>query len=389
LSENDRAFFEPQFGDDFSQVRVHTDIRAAETAKSLKTRAFTVGRDIAFGAGQYAPESHEGRQLLAHELTHVVQQNDGVSAYIQRNNPRSVSNMTMQEKWSIVYEAAVYGAGGGMVMALTILLGFILLIALAAVILGIICPPCIATISAFLATTIWGASVAIWLTALLASIGAAVAIGTMRSEYAIVNTAVGQAQTEDDLRRAGQRWGHNTGRELVNLIASIFAASSRVRTFVGNLARRLSGLRSAPRPTLAESRRELHGLLEARIGQINAARGDLTIFNRTVRVLTSRGNTVRPLADVATDVNELLTGFRRVRTVTEAGRYGHGTATWIESLDGRFTVRITHSQVGAAPVGEPPVPRIHIFTGRTGGHGSHVCLPSGTTLNDIMGALGL
>jgi len=74
LPEATRAFFEPRFGADFSQVRVHTDARAADTARAINAKAFTVGRDIAFGAGQYAPESPEGRRLLAHELAHVVQQ---------------------------------------------------------------------------------------------------------------------------------------------------------------------------------------------------------------------------------------------------------------------------------------------------------------------------
>jgi hypothetical protein len=74
LPQATRAFFEPRFGADFSPVRVHTDTRAAETAKTIHARAFTVGRNIAFGTGQYAPESREGQQLLAHELTHVVQQ---------------------------------------------------------------------------------------------------------------------------------------------------------------------------------------------------------------------------------------------------------------------------------------------------------------------------
>jgi hypothetical protein len=78
-----RAFFEPRFGADFSQVRVHTDARAADTAQSLDAKAFTVGRDIAFAPGQYAPESQAGRHLLAHELTHVVQQ-EGTHERVQR-----------------------------------------------------------------------------------------------------------------------------------------------------------------------------------------------------------------------------------------------------------------------------------------------------------------
>jgi len=74
LSEATKSFFEPRFGVDFSQVRIHTDSRAAETAESINARAFTAGRNIAFGSGQYAPHSHAGQKILAHELTHVLQQ---------------------------------------------------------------------------------------------------------------------------------------------------------------------------------------------------------------------------------------------------------------------------------------------------------------------------
>ncbi len=82
LPDATRAAFEPRFGYDFSHVRVHTDEQAADTAKSLKARAFTVGHDIAFGAGEYAPESAAGQKLLAHELTHVIQQ-DGHMATLR------------------------------------------------------------------------------------------------------------------------------------------------------------------------------------------------------------------------------------------------------------------------------------------------------------------
>jgi hypothetical protein len=75
LAESERGFFEPRFGYDFGQVRVHTDARAAETARALDARAYTMGRNIAFRAGQYAPETTIGKRLLAHELTHVIQQN--------------------------------------------------------------------------------------------------------------------------------------------------------------------------------------------------------------------------------------------------------------------------------------------------------------------------
>ncbi|MFO1207198.1 MAG: DUF4157 domain-containing protein, partial [Burkholderiales bacterium] len=74
-----RAFFEPRFGADFSNVRVHTGAKAEEIAKSINARAFTIGQNIAFSAGEYAPETTAGRKLLAHELTHVVQQAGGIN----------------------------------------------------------------------------------------------------------------------------------------------------------------------------------------------------------------------------------------------------------------------------------------------------------------------
>ena len=77
LSENDRAFFESRFGRDFVLVRIHTDTRAAESAQAVNARAFTVGKDVVFGAGLFAPGTHGGRRLLAHELAHVVQQRGG------------------------------------------------------------------------------------------------------------------------------------------------------------------------------------------------------------------------------------------------------------------------------------------------------------------------
>lgn len=69
-----RAFMEPRFGYDFSQVRVHTDAKAAESALAVDALAYTVGRDVVLGARQYDPSSREGRKLLAHELVHLRQQ---------------------------------------------------------------------------------------------------------------------------------------------------------------------------------------------------------------------------------------------------------------------------------------------------------------------------
>ncbi|HTB80774.1 MAG TPA: DUF4157 domain-containing protein [Opitutaceae bacterium] len=74
LAEPVRASMESRFGHDFSRIRIHTHETAAALAASINARAFTLGRDLVFGAGQYAPGSETGRRLIAHELTHSIQQ---------------------------------------------------------------------------------------------------------------------------------------------------------------------------------------------------------------------------------------------------------------------------------------------------------------------------
>lgn len=107
LDQQTRSFMEPQFGHDFSQVRVHTDTRATEAARTLNARAFTIGSDIAFAQGSYQPETSAGRQLLAHELTHVVQQGrapeavqraEGGAMPLLRSGSRAPEVITLQQQ---------------------------------------------------------------------------------------------------------------------------------------------------------------------------------------------------------------------------------------------------------------------------------------------------
>ncbi|MEM9292152.1 MAG: DUF4157 domain-containing protein [Acidobacteriota bacterium] len=83
LPRSERTFFEPRLGTDLSAVRVHTGARAEAAAESVSARAFALGSDIAFGAGEFRPGSAEGRRLIAHELTHTLQQRT-VSPRVQR-----------------------------------------------------------------------------------------------------------------------------------------------------------------------------------------------------------------------------------------------------------------------------------------------------------------
>lgn len=74
LDASAQSFMESRFGFDFSRVRIHTDAKAVESARAIQAQAYSVGGDVVFGSGQYSPSTIEGRKLLAHELTHVVQQ---------------------------------------------------------------------------------------------------------------------------------------------------------------------------------------------------------------------------------------------------------------------------------------------------------------------------
>ena len=95
-----RSFFEPRFGQSFAGVRIHTGAQAARSAESIGATAYTIGRDIVFGANQYSPHTSEGRRLLAHELTHVVQQSQstGTAPMLQRDIPKPGSAADKIEK---------------------------------------------------------------------------------------------------------------------------------------------------------------------------------------------------------------------------------------------------------------------------------------------------
>jgi hypothetical protein len=90
LDAKTSAYMESRFGHDFSQVRVHNDAQAAESAQVLGAHAYTLGEHIVFGRGEYAPQTTEGRKTLAHELTHVVQQGGtGQVSQLQVGSPFS------------------------------------------------------------------------------------------------------------------------------------------------------------------------------------------------------------------------------------------------------------------------------------------------------------
>ena len=77
LDSKTRGYMESRLGEDFSDVRVHTGGKADESARSINAQAYTVGNDVVFGGGKYQPDTPTGQRVIAHELTHVVQQRSG------------------------------------------------------------------------------------------------------------------------------------------------------------------------------------------------------------------------------------------------------------------------------------------------------------------------
>jgi pyrrolidone-carboxylate peptidase len=111
LDQQTRSFMEPHFGHDFSRVRVHTDNKAAESARSVNAKAYTVGQDVVFGAGQYAASDTIGKQLLAHELTHVLQHDRRLDESSIENIDIGPENDTW-EREAQTYEKTVLSSSG-------------------------------------------------------------------------------------------------------------------------------------------------------------------------------------------------------------------------------------------------------------------------------------
>ena len=102
LDDNTELFMSRSFGVDLGNVKVHTDSAAAQMSRSINARAFTTGNDIYFNQGEYNPHSSQGKQVLAHELAHVVQQSTGAHQSIQRIVPGDVTMEMLGRKMQLL-----------------------------------------------------------------------------------------------------------------------------------------------------------------------------------------------------------------------------------------------------------------------------------------------
>jgi len=115
LAQGERAFFEPRLGANLGSVRVHSDIEADRLASGLSARAFTLGRDIYFGEGEYNPGTLEGRRLLGHELAHVLQQGRG-----KEDLQRKIDRVKVSKKGiDLYFSLGIYGPNASANLAST------------------------------------------------------------------------------------------------------------------------------------------------------------------------------------------------------------------------------------------------------------------------------
>ena len=127
-----RGFMEPRFGASFANVRIHTDAGAAQLSQQLNAQAFTVGEHVYFGKDQYRPDSAGGRELIAHELTHTVQQGAAVqSGVVHRSARVAVAEQVspqVQRSWLGIADPREYFAGKARTIPgfsmLTVVIGF-------------------------------------------------------------------------------------------------------------------------------------------------------------------------------------------------------------------------------------------------------------------------
>lgn len=118
LSGSTRTAMESGFGADFSRVRIHTDADANRLSAKLNAQAFTVGNNIYFNKGKYNPQSSTGKHLLAHELTHTIQQKGMIHKKIQRSCTRDImaegtcEHLACNSKWACEDEGGISCADG-------------------------------------------------------------------------------------------------------------------------------------------------------------------------------------------------------------------------------------------------------------------------------------
>jgi Domain of unknown function (DUF4157) len=231
LDSETRTFMESRLGHDFSQVRVHTNAKAEESARRIDSQAYTVRQEIIFGSGYYAPKTNEGRKLLAHELTHVIQQSNKPT-WLARQVHRSAQDVDQAVPESYLERLLIaIGASGpeiinGLIIGMAVILGLSLLVTLFTTFFPEITASIVAVIST---TTIAGASLATW----LASLGLSYALSELAMAYVALHFVITSPNpTRAELEQAGCTWGRRTGEALAIFIPALLHLPARIADFL-------------------------------------------------------------------------------------------------------------------------------------------------------------
>jgi Domain of unknown function (DUF4157) len=115
-----RAFMEPRFRYDFSDVRVHTDDKAAQSARAVGATAYAVGKHLTFGPGKFSPATEAGRRLLGHELAHVIQQKSNSTLQRQQANQPTPGFSVNQADYLKLVTQAIQSISGNLVQVNTL-----------------------------------------------------------------------------------------------------------------------------------------------------------------------------------------------------------------------------------------------------------------------------
>jgi hypothetical protein len=233
---------EVRFGADFSKVRIHDDGQARIAARSIGARAFAVGSHIVFGEGEYAPCSGPGRMLLAHELTHTLQQINHPGVVARQRDATAAHEPEVAEGYLERLIIAIGAAAPEVLNGLTIMLAVMLGLTLIGILVSMIAPEFTAAVIAVLETvTIAGASLGSW----LAAFGLSAALSEIVMAYVELDRAIrSPTATRADLEAAGRAWGLRTGEALALFIPALMRLPERIASL---LRRRLTLPTSLPR----------------------------------------------------------------------------------------------------------------------------------------------
>jgi hypothetical protein len=344
-----RAFFEPRFQRDFSEVRIHADARAHEAAERLDAHAFTVESHIVLGD---SAEAHSQR-VLAHELTHVVQSGGSTlrvsadasqtrtrpriaerapDALLRQGRRRGINLDTYLQRLFIALEAGGVDVITGIYIGL---LGILVVFAIAAAIAAAF-PEFAAAVTVVLAETmIFGASLASW----LAALGIAYAVSELVMAFLELDAVLRQPDpSRERIEAAGRAWGRRSGEALALFLTTLGTLAARALASVrGSILRDLGlpGTRAAAPPRVAPRPAQTAPPPPPPVAAVEAAQAEMVAAEAEVVAAEAAAPPVPPQPRPR-PLGSLTAGPPRVLTTQFGDRLRVRPGGQVDSLTGRL-----------------------------------------------------